>query len=348
MEKEKSKKKIGVIIEIIVLSLFIIGFAFLIIMQIVQPDLELSIWMKENILDVDTIGETIVKHIPVLITSLFWIAIIYAVSRILRIIFKARMDKSDRLKTVFSLLDGFVKYGCAIAIIILILQVLGVDPAALIASVGVLTLVVGLGAQPLIADIIAGIFIIFENEYNVGEIITINGFRGTVVEIGIRSTKILDAAGNIMIINNNSIGDVINLSRELSLAVVDFELPYTFPLEKMESILNDNFPKFKEKIPQIVEGPFYKGVCAYKESNIAVRVLAKVKEEDKYQVERDLLREYRLLLIANNVDVAFPQVVVSYANNEDVKVSAKEKRKANTFHETQKELSEGLEEINNN
>ena len=329
MNTQKKKRNIGLIIEIIVLSLFVIGFAFLIVMQIIQPNLEISLWMKENILDVDMIGETVIKHIPTLITSLFWIVIIYAISRILRIIFKARMEKSDRLKTVFSLLDGFVKYACAIAIIILILRVLGVDPAA------------------LIADIIAGIFIIFENEYNVGEIITINGFRGTVTEIGIRSTKILDAAGNIMIINNNSIGDVINLSRELSLAVVDFEFPYTFPLEKMESILNDNFPKFKEKIPQIVEGPFYKGICAYKDSNIAVRILAKVKEEDKYQVERDLLREYRLVLIENNIDVAFPQVVVSYASEENVKVSNKEKRKANNFNETQKELSEGLEELNN-
>ena len=151
----------------------------------------------------------------------------------------------------------------------------------------------------------------------------------------------------MFIINNNSIGDVINLSRELSLAVVDLEFPYTFPLEKMESILNDNFPKFKEKIPQIVEGPFYKGICAYKDSNIAVRILAKVKEEDKYQVERDLLREYRLVLIENNIDVAFPQVVVSYASEENVKVSNKEKRKANNFNETQKELSEGLEELNN-
>ena len=346
MEKENKSVNVGLIIEIIVLSLFVLGFAFLIIMQIVQPELEISVWMRDNILDVNSIGKTVVEHIPTLITSLFWIVIIYAISRILRIIFKARMEKSDRLKTVFSLLDGFVKYGCAIAIIILILQVMGVDPAALIASVGVLTLVVGLGAQPLIADIIAGIFIIFENEYNVGEIITINGFRGTVVEIGIRSTKILDAAGNIMIINNNSIGDVINLSRELSLAVVDFEFPYTFPLEKMESILNDNFPKFKEKIPQIVEGPFYKGICAYKDSNIAVRILAKVKEEDKYQVERDLLREYRLVLIENNVDVAFPQVVISYAENEDVKVTKKDKKKANSFNETQKELSDGLEEIN--
>lgn len=346
MKKNKVLRKIALVLEMVILAFLILGFGLLLLMQAIFPTWGLSLWMKDNILDVSSIGTTVINHLPVLVTSLIWIVVIYAVSRILRVIFKVRMKKSSRLKTVFSLLDGFVKYGCAIAIIILILKVVGVNTTALIASVGVLTLVVGLGAQPLIADIIAGIFIVFEDEYSVGEIITINGFRGTVVEIGIRSTKILDAAGNIMIINNNSIGDVINLSRELSLAVVDLEFPYTFPLEKMESILNDNFPAIKERIPEIVEGPFYKGICAYKESNIAVRVVAKVKEDDKYQVERDLFREYRMLLVKNNVDVAFPQVVVSYAENDDIKATAKEKRKANNFKDAQKEMSEGLEETN--
>ena len=75
-------------------------------------------------------------------------------------------------------------------------------------------------------------------------------------------------------------------------------------------------------------------------------MLAKVKEEDKYQVERDLLREYRLILIENDVDVAFPQVVVSYAEDEELKATRKEKKKAQVFNENQKELSEGLEEVN--
>ena len=346
---KNKKRNVKIIVEISILSFFVIGFLFLIIMQLIDPSADISLWMKTNILDVDNIGKSIVSHLPVLIQSLIWIVVIYAVSRILRIAFKARMKKSNRLNTVFTLLDGFVKYGCAIAIIILILKAVGVDTDALIASIGVLTLVVGLGAQPLIADIIAGIFIIFENEYNVGEIVTINGFRGTVMEIGIRSTKILDAAGNIMIINNNSIGDVINLSRELSLAVVDLEFPYTFPLEKMENILNSNFPRLKEKIPQIVEGPFYKGVCMYKDSNIVFRVIAKCSEDDKYQVERDLLREYRLMLVENGIDVSFPQVVVNYApKDEKYDVSNLEKRRANRFAKTQKALSEGLDETNEN
>ena len=165
------------------------------------------------------------------------------------------------------MLDGFTKYACAVVIILLILKAFGVDTTALVASVGVLTLIVGLGAQSLIADIIAGMFIIFENEYNAGEIISIDGFRGTVLEIGIRSTKLIDAAGNIKIINNSNIGDIVNLSREISVAVVDLDFPYDVPVDLVETILQKNFDRMKEKIPNIIEGPFYKGICSYKDSN---------------------------------------------------------------------------------
>jgi small conductance mechanosensitive channel len=262
----------------------------------------------------------------------------------LRLIFGIKMKKSYRAKTIFSLLDGFVKYACAIAIIILILKACGVNTTALVASIGVLTLVVGLGAQPLIADIIAGIFIIFEDEYHVGEIVTINDFRGTVLEIGIRSTKLLDAAGNIKIINNSAIGDVINLSRELSLAVVDCDFPYDVPVEFVENILKQNFEKIAQNIPAIKEGPYYKGVCMFKDSNVTVKIVAKCLEEDRFQVERDLNREYRRILTENGVDIAYPQVVINYPTEKQFKVGSKEKNSAKEFTEEQSKLSKNMEE----
>jgi small conductance mechanosensitive channel len=282
--------------------------------------------------------------VPTLIQSVIYIVIVYAVCRIVRLIFNARMKNSLRAKTVFSLLDGFVKYACAIAIIILILKACGVNTTALIASVGVLTLIVGLGAQPLIADIIAGIFIIFEDEYHVGEIVTINDFRGTVMEIGIRSTKLLDAAGNIKIINNSAIGDVINLSRELSLAVVDCDFPYDVPVEFIEKLLKDNFDDIAKRIPEIKEGPFYKGVCMFKDSNVTIKIVAQCLEEDRFQVERDLNREYRRLLTENGIDIAFPQVVINYPQEKQFTVSKKDKREANEFAEEQSNLSKNIEE----
>ena len=163
MENRKNKK-VFFWVEMAIISLFLLAFLTCIIIELAAPNAEISVWMKENVWDITKTGATIRAHIPTLINSLIYIVFVYAICKLIRVVFRARMRKSNRTKTIFALLDGFVKYACAIAIIILILRACGVDTTALIASVGVLTLVVGLGAQPLIADIIAGIFIIFENE----------------------------------------------------------------------------------------------------------------------------------------------------------------------------------------
>ena len=341
MEKNK---KIFLAIELSVLSLFLLLFIGCIITEVAAPASAVALWMKENVWDVTGTLISLKSHVPVLINSLIYIVLVYAVCRVVRIIFSVKMKKSNRAKTVFTLLDGFVKYACAIAIIILILKACGVDTAALVASVGVLTLVVGLGAQPLIADIIAGIFIIFEDAYHAGEIVTINDFRGTVMELGIRSTRLIDAAGNIKIINNSSIGDVINLSRELSLAVVDCDFPYDVPVEVIENLLDSNFPKIAESIPAIKEGPYYKGVCMYKDSNVTVKIVAKCLESDRFQVERDLNREYRRILTENNIDISYPQVVVNYPREKEYDVSRKSKMDADAFADEQREASRDIEE----
>ena len=344
---ERSKKKTFLVIELTVLSLFLLMFIGCLIAEVCAPQYPLSLWMKANVWDVDQTLVSLRSHVPVIINSLIYIVIVYAVCKIARLIFSSKMKRSNRAKTVFSLLDGFVKYACAIAVIILVLKACGVDTAALVASVGVLTLVVGLGAQPLIADIIAGIFIIFEDEYHVGEIVTINDFRGTVMEIGIRSTRLIDAAGNIKIINNSAIGDVINLSRELSLAVVDCDFPYDVPVELVENILKNNFADMAKNIPAIKEGPFYKGVCMFKDSNVTIKIVAKCLEDDRFQVERDLNREYRRVITENGIDIAYPQVVINYPEQKKFSVSKKDKSEAREFANEQKELSQDMEEQHN-
>lgn len=341
---KKTGKKAFLITELTVLSLFLLMLIGSLIAEICAPQSALAIWVKANIWDVHKTLVSLRSHVPVLINCFIYIVIVYAVCRLIRLIFNAKMRKSNRTKTVLSLFDGFVKYACAIAIIILVLKACGVDTTALVASVGVLTLVVGLGAQPLIADIIAGIFIIFEDEYHVGEIVNINDFRGTVAEIGIRSTKLMDAAGNIKIINNSAIGDVINLSREMSLAVVDCDFPYDVPVELVENLLKESFPQMVKNIPAIKEGPFYKGVCMFKDSNVTVKIVAKCAEEDRFQVERDLNREYRRVLTENGIDIAYPQVVVNYPEEKSFQVTKKDKREARQFADEQKELSQNMEE----
>lgn len=348
MSENKTKKvpvqKVLSITMIVLFSLFAVGVLLGIILELAAPETAFAVWSKENVWDVTTLPSAWRSHQKTVIHCLILIVVIYAVSKLLRLIFKKMMQKSNRAKTVITLLDGIIKYGAAIALIFLVLQACGVNTAAIWESVGVITLIVGLGAQSLIADIIAGVFIIFEDEYSVGEIVSIDDFRGTVSEIGIRATKILDMAGNIKIINNSDIKNVVNLSRELSLAVVDCEFPYDVPLEFVEKLLRDHLEDFKASIPAIVEGPFYKGVSGYGSSNVAVKLVAKCSEENRYQVQRDLLREYRQLFVQNGIDLSYDQVVVNPPSKSEIHATKKMKAEASEFVAEQKAASEGIEE----
>ena len=345
--KEKNRKIIN-IIEIILGALIIGMLIGTLVLQLVVPESEISIWVKDNIWNVNASIEGLKAQLPEIIQCIIYIFLILSVSKILRMIFKVQINKSDRAKTVITLFDGLVKYGCAIAVIILILKACGVDTAALVASVGVLTLIVGLGAQTLIADIIAGVFIIFENEFNTGETISIDGFRGKVIEIGIRTTKLLDAAGNIKIINHSNIVNVVNLSRELSLAVVDCDFPYNIPIEYIESLFEKKFPIIAQKIGTIVEGPYYKGVTEYKDSNVTIKIVAMCHEDDRFQVQRDLMREYRAILTEEGIDISYPQIVINQPEpKKDITITKKTKKNVEEFIDEQRDLSSDLEEQQN-
>ena len=345
-EKKKKNKQIAIIVEICVCAVVLLVFIALILLEVLAPATPLGGWVKDNVWNTEEAGAKFMTHLPVLVKSLVYIVIVLVVCILVRLIFKKIMEKSHRAQTILTLIDGLVKYAAALAIIILVLEALGVNATAIFASVGILTLVIGLGCQSLIADIVAGMFLVFENEYNVGEIITVGDFRGTVTEIGIRSTKILDAAGNIKIINNSDISNVINMSRELSLAIVDCEFPYDVPIEVIEGLLKDNFDDFREKIPAIIEGPYYKGVSGYGDSNVAVKIVAKCQEEDRYQVQRDLLREYRRVFREAGIDLSFNQVVISNFKPTEYKATNKIKKEAEQFVAEQKELSKDLDQSN--
>lgn len=346
---EKKKMKVSTLISTILLSLVFFMFLLTCILQLALSETNaFVIWSKENVVDLSLIPGMLQENYKVFIHCLILIALVLALSKLARLIFKNIMQRSNRAKTVITLLDGLVKYGSAIALFFLVLNAFGVNTKAIWESVGVITLIIGLGAQSLIADIIAGVFIIFENEYDVGEIVSIDGFRGMISEIGIRATKITDAAGNIKIINNSDIKNVVNLSRELSLAVVDCEVSYDVPIELVEKILKDNLPAMKDKIPQIIEGPFYKGVSEYKSSNVVLKLFAKCKEEDRFQVQRDILREYHRVFLENGIDFDYERFVIEKKEKKEYHIPESTKEQAENFVEEQKAVSSGLEEQEKN
>lgn len=249
-----------------------------------------------------------------------------------------------RSETIGHLVESVIKYGGTLAGLFFSLYLLGLNAGSLLTSAGILSIVIGLGAQSLISDILAGIFIVFEGEFRVGDIVTVGDFRGSVLEIGLRTTKIEDPSKNIKIFNNSEISGVVNMTKETSYASCDVGIEYGESIERVEAILNKEFPNIKKRLPTIIDGPFYKGVIELGESSVNIRIIAQCAEQDRIQLGRDLNREIFMLFNKHQIGIPFPQVTLSYLSEETKEATPKQKREASEFVAEQKDATKFIED----
>ena len=205
----------------------------------------------------------------------------------------------------------------ALGFLFVTLSLWGVDTRAIIASAGILALIVGLGAQSMIADIIAGINIVFEGEYRVGDIVLIDGFRGTVEEIGLTMTKVVDPSENVKILNNSKVASVINLSNKPSIVFSDIGIEYDADLRFIEKVIEDHAEEMKNNIPGCLDAPKCVGVASFGDSAVVIRIVTHSTEANRFAVERGLNRELFLLFQDNNINIPFPQVTLSYRDKQN-------------------------------
>ena len=155
------------------------------------------------------------------------------------------------------------------------------------------------------------VFILFENEYNIGDIIEVDGFRGTVKSISIRTLSLEDGGGNIKIINNSDLKNIINRSNQGSRAVSDIDVSYDTDLEQLEETLNVILAEIKEKHPEVFIGDvMYAGVENLGASGITLRFVAEVNEKDIFSGRRLLNKELKVAFDKHKISVPFPQVDV--------------------------------------
>ena len=236
---------------------------------------------------------------------------ILLLARLLRALLKALHPKSHRGMTMITLASSLIQYTAALVALCWGLSILGVNVSAIVASVGVLALIVGFGAESLIADVITGVFMLFENQCNVGDIVEVGGFRGTVQKIGIRTTCVVDGGGNVKIINNSEMKNILNRSDKASYAVCDIGIPYETDLEALEEQLPGLLDAISAKYPDLIsEAPRYLGVQSLDSSSVVLRFTAAVSEENIYAAQRKLNRELLLGLRRLGVECPFPQLDV--------------------------------------
>ncbi len=219
--------------------------------------------------------------------------------------------KNHRARSVLSIVSSVLKYVAAIVILCWGLAILGVNVSTIVASVGIVALILGFSAESLIADMVTGAFMIFENQYNVGDIVEVDGYRGTVTSIGLRTTCITDPGGNVKIVNNSAMKNILNRSDKPSRAVSVIAVPYGTDFEKLES----EIPALMEEIlaahPDIFKkAPIYLGVDELADSGVVLKFVGEVDESNIFSGARILNHDLLLGFKKLGVECPFPQVDV--------------------------------------
>ena len=235
--------------------------------------------------------------------------LVLAVEKALILILGLFKQKSHRSATVITITQSLLRYAAAIVILCWGLSIIGVNVSTILASVGIVALSVGFGAESLIADVITGFFMLFENQYNVGDIVEVGGFRGTVSDIGIRTTSITDPGGNVKIINNSNMKDILNRSDHASRSLSDIQVPYETDLPAFEEKLPDMMKAIYEAHKDVMRSePVYLGVQELGASGVTLRFVVEVDESDIYKVQRILNRDLLVSFREAGVEVPFPQL----------------------------------------
>ena len=215
----------------------------------------------------------------------------------------------NRSRTLIALFKNIVRYAVILIAICVVLSMFSVDIATILAGLGIIALIVGFGAESLIADVVTGLFILIDNQYNVGDIIEVNGFRGTVTDISVRTTVLTDVGGNVKIINNSDMKNILNRSDNTSKSVTDFPIPYETDLKALEEKLPGILQKIYESNPELMKDvPVYLGVDSFGDSSIILKFVVEVGEENIYTGARVLNHDLFLAMRELGIEVPFPQL----------------------------------------
>ena len=222
-----------------------------------------------------------------------------------------KLPKETRARTVCSLTRSILSYAAVLLSVYFGLRALGVDVTASLASVGVVTLIIGFGAQSLIEDVLTGIFLIAGSRDNGGDILVLDDFRGKVVDISVRTTTLEDAGGNHKIINNSEIRNFQNRSQKTSLAVSTVSVGYDADLRAVEAVIADALPAmFEENRAVFLDVPQYIGVEELGESGVVLKFIVSATEENVFAARRALNRSLKLLFDEKGIDIPYPQLTV--------------------------------------
>ncbi len=264
------------------------------------------------------IGQGLLQILLILFVSLL---IIRIGSKIISRFFENRRRgpfqiTARRESTLKKLVINTMTYIVYFTAFIMILEVFGIKIGPLLAGAGVAGLAIGFGAQNLVRDIISGFFIIFEDQFSVGDYVLTSGVEGFVEEIGLRTTKIKSWTGEINILPNGNVTQVTNYSIHNSIAVVDVRIAYENNIEYTEQIISELLEELPERYEQMTAIPELLGVDNLNASEIMMRIISETVPMEHWGVARAIRREVKQRLEEKGIEIPYPRIVM-YSRHEE-------------------------------
>lgn len=218
-------------------------------------------------------------------------------------------EEQQRL-TFVPLIKSIVKYLVYFLAFVLILKALEIDPTPILAGAGLMGLIVGLGAQPLINDLVAGFFILFENLYMVNDYIETGNARGIVEGIDIRTTRIRGPDGELHILRNGQIGEIINYSKKYTFAVVEVGVAYESDLDKVYRVLEEVGVQLKQDNPHVLQPTIVLGLNEFGASDLVIRTVTRVEPGRHLNIARDLRKRIKQAFDREGIEIPYARRVV--------------------------------------
>jgi len=205
----------------------------------------------------------------------------------------AHYRDTARSRTLGSLLTSVVRWGLAFVMLVLVLREVGVDVQAVVVSAGVLGLVIGLGAQALIRDLLTGIFLLFEGLVAVGDVIQVGAATGTVESIGLRVAKLRLQDGSLRIVPNGALTEFTNFSVGWGRAILEIGVPRDVDVDRALAAMREAGEAWARETGAALDAPAVQGIMRFSGGDAVLRLTVRVDAAHRLDAENDLRRRIK-------------------------------------------------------
>lgn len=223
----------------------------------------------------------------------------------------SKHEKRSR-ETVLILIKNAIKIVIFLIATLSILQVLGVNTSTLIAGISAVTVVIGLAFQDVLKDLLVGAAIILESQYAIGEIVEINGFKGEVIALTLRSTRLKALTGEVRIIANRNINQVTNYSLDTILLKVFISTSYEENIEKTEKVLKNLIIRLNKELDELKSDITIEGIDSLNTSSVDYLLTMHTSYRNQFSLKRKILKEIKIEFDKNNIKIPYTQIEVHY------------------------------------